>query len=100
MTHGLHHLLKRQRLGVARAFDSLMLVVSLCAPLTLLPQILQAFESKNVAGLSLGTWGLLCLINLMWSLYGRLHRERLIFLANFLMALLDLVIVIEILLYR
>ena len=100
MNHGLHHLLKRQRLGVTRTFDSLMLVVSVCAPLTLLPQILQAFESRNVAGLSLGTWALLGCINLLWSLYGYIHHEKLIFLANFLMALLDFVIVIEILIYR
>jgi uncharacterized protein with PQ loop repeat len=100
MNHGLDHLLKRRRMSAVRAYDSLMLIVSVGAPLTLLPQIIQVFENKNVAGLSLLTWGLLASVNFLWAIYGYIHREQLILLANLLMGVLDLVVALEIILYR
>jgi MtN3 and saliva related transmembrane protein len=109
MNRDLHHLLKRRRTAAGskssgtiatRAFDSLMLIVSVAAPLSLLPQVIQLFENKNAAGLSLITWVLLGSVNILWTIYGFIHKERPIIVANLLMGLLDFVVAFEIILYR
>ena len=106
MNRDLHHLLKRRRTAAGskssgtiatRAFDSLMLIVSVAAPLSLLPQVIQLFENKNAAGLS---WVLLGSVNILWTIYGFIHKERPIIVANLLMGLLDFVVAFEIILYR
>ncbi len=83
-----------------RVFDYLMYGVSIIGPAVLLPQAYQLFAYRDAEGLSLATWLLLGTINLLWSIYGLIHRERLIFLSSFLIAVLDAVIVCGILLYR
>ena len=83
-----------------RNFDRTMFVIGSFAPLALLPQVVQVFVQHNVAGLSILTWCLLGMMNTLWAIYGFLHRERPILIANTGMAILDASIVIGILLFR
>lgn len=107
---GFHHLRMRAQMkrGIepfpARAFwkrvlDYLMYGVGLIAPLALLPQALNIYETKSAAGVSLVTWLLLTLFNFLWSMYGAAHRDAQLFFANVLMTLFDLAIVVGLLLY-
>ena len=111
MSQGMHHLHLRKRLyknleqfphpkTLVRWFDYAMYAIAIVAPVVLLPQVYQLFVYQSAEGLSLATWLLLGTVNLLWSFYGLVHRERLIFLSNFLIAVLDAVIVCGILLYR
>jgi uncharacterized protein with PQ loop repeat len=111
MSLGIDHLQLRKRLyknlepyphpeSFKRFFDRLMIVVGTLAPLALLPQIYQVFVHHDVAGLSLLTWISLGIINLLWAVYGILHRELPIFVANFGMSFLDFSIVFGIFLFR
>ena len=107
---GFHHL--RARALVARGLepfpakdarkrflDRLMYGVGIFAPVALLPQIFQIYSTKSGAGVSIFTWSLLTLLNLLWALYGAVHKDGQIFFANAFIALFDLAIVIGILLY-
>ena len=106
----MHHLHVRKRIYTSleqfphpkasiRMFDYLMYAVGLLAPLALLPQVIHLFVYQNAAGLSLPTWCALGVINLLWAIYGDIHKDRLIFLSNTLIAGLDAAMVVGILWY-
>ncbi len=82
-----------------RFFDYLMYAVGIGAPLALVPQILQIYTTKSGAGLSLSTWLLLAVFNILWATYGALHKDTHIFFANVFMALFNSIIIAGILLY-
>jgi MtN3 and saliva related transmembrane protein len=107
---GFHHMRARARTAKGlepfpatniwkRFLDYLMNGVGLLAPLALVPQILQIYTTRSAAGISLLTWLLLAIINILWAIYGAVHKDRQLFFANALIVLFDLVIVIGILLY-
>lgn len=108
--HGFHHLRKRVRMtrglepyparsSWKRYLDYLMYGVGILAPIALLPQILQIYSTKSAAGVSLPTWSLLMLANLLWALYGAVHKDNQLFFANALMAAFVFIIIAGILLY-
>jgi len=107
---GFRHLRKRARIAQGlepfpargawkRFLDYLMYGVGIAAPIALLPQIFQIYETKNTAGISLLTWVLLTVLNTLWALYGAVHKDKQLFFANALIVLFDLVIVFGILVY-
>ena len=77
-----------------------MYLVAAITPLVLLPQVLQVFMSKDAGGLSIETWFLLGCINVLWMTYGFVHREPPVYIANFLVGILNFAIVYGIFLYR
>lgn len=83
-----------------RYFDGLMYVVGSLAPLALLPQVVHLYAHKDAAGLSISTWIMLGMINSLWVVYGAIHRERPIFIANLGMTILNFSIVVGIFLYH
>jgi uncharacterized protein with PQ loop repeat len=107
---GFHHLRRRARVSKGlepfparvawkRGLDYVMYGVGVFAPLALLPQIERVYTEQSAGGLSFITWTLLCIFNGMWGLYGLVHRDLQIFLANCLMLLFNGVILLGILLY-
>ena len=82
-----------------RFLDYLMYGVGIIAPLALLPQIIQIYTTKSSIGISLLTWLLLALINMLWAFYGAMHKDKQLFFANAFMVLFDLIIVFGILWY-
>lgn len=82
-----------------RCLDYLMYAVGIFAPLALVPQILELYTTKSGAGLSLLTWVLLTIFNILWALYGAVHKDKHIFFANVFMILFNLAIVVGILMY-
>ncbi len=110
MSLGQQHLHARWRLFTAlepfpstdafkRFLDYLMYVVGFIAPIALLPQIIQIYSTHSSAGVSLITWLLIAFFNALWALYGLVHKDRQLFVANLLITLFDLVIVFGILWY-
>lgn len=103
---GLHHLHTRKRRepfpspnGLKRFFDYLMYGVSVGVPLALVPQVHQVYSLKEVGDLSIVTWGLLCFFNILWTIYGTLHKAYPIMISSIATALLQLSLVIAILAY-
>lgn len=85
--------------GLKRFLDYFMYGVGVVAPLALLPQIMQLYSNQDASGLSLLTWVLLAFVNLLWVVYGVIHKDRQLVTATFLMMLFHLVLVVGILLY-
>ena len=106
---GFHHLRRRVRAasglepfpaaGFRRYFDYLMYGVGFVMPVALVPQVVAVYVSHDTAGISIATWLLLTLFNVLWAIYGILHRDVPIAIANTLLTVFDIAIVLGVLLY-
>lgn len=105
MNNGMQHLHARKRLykylepfpsrnAFKRFLDYLMYGVGIIQPIALVPQIIEVYVHNETAGISISTWLLLSIFNLLWATYGIVHRDKVIFIANFLMMAGDLAVVI------
>lgn len=83
-----------------RLLDAAIYIASLASPVILYPQVAEAFTTHNVAGLSLTTWTGLGIINLIWALYGLVHRSYPNLVAGIGAASMQLSVAVAILLYR
>lgn len=83
-----------------RRFDYAMAFVGLAAPIALIPQAIEIFTTRDVHSFSLTTWLVLGSINFLWGVYGLVHREPPISIANFCSCLLNLTIALGVILYR
>lgn len=110
MTIGSEHLHARKRLfknlepfpnpnRAKRMFDTLMLWVGPLAPIALFPQVLEIYMLRDAGSFSLVTWSFLATINTLWTIYGFIHREPPILIANAGLATLNIAIVVGILLF-
>lgn len=90
----------RNKKKVRSWFDYLMYGAAMATPLVLLPQAFTLFSDKSAAGLSVDTWFLLGFLNVLWVVYGLVHREPPIYIGNFLVGILNFIIVYGIILYR
>lgn len=61
--------------------------------LVVLPQAYNIWVDGNIAGVSLITWVGFFVAALFWCLYGAIHRQKPIFLTNFIVMLLDGIII-------
>lgn len=86
-SHHLHHLYKRKRTSQnleqypstnprIKLLDDILLVVAVIGPLVTIPQIVQIFTTQDVRGFSPITWGLYAFFNILWLIYGIVHREK------------------------
>lgn len=73
--------------------------VGLFAPIALLPQIVQIYSTKSGEGLSLATWVMLAVMNLLWALYASVHKDKQLLFANVLVGLCNVTIVAGPLMY-
>lgn len=99
MSLGVRHVSKRRKAGFKHGLDLLIYPVAIAAPLALLPQVIQVFKTQDASSLSLPTWLILGILNLVWLLYGFVHRDKPIMLTNAILAVLNFVIVAGIMLY-
>lgn len=99
-TVSLHHLHTRKRIYknletypnpnfFKRNLDYVMVVVAVAGPLALLPQVLHIFQTQDASSLSLITWGLFCSMNLIWIVYGLVHKDTPILITHSLFILLN-----------
>lgn len=76
-----------------------MYVVAIGGPLSVLPQIIQTFETRDVSGLSLSTWILWEVLTIVWLLYGFLHKEAPIIVSQSIYLIFNGIIIAAILFY-
>lgn len=111
MNLGFLHLHTRKRISlendqyphpsfIKRHFDRVMYTVAIVAPLVLLPQVYRIFAYQDVGGLSLLTAVFLSFFNLLWIMYGMLHKAIPIVIANTAFFALNLASVYAILIFR
>ncbi len=111
MRDPLHHLHRRKRVtqqfeqypspqyGI-RFLDRLLIVVAVVAPMTMLPQIIKLYATRDVASFSLTSWALFCVFNLLWLVYGIVHKDKPILISNALWFITQAAIVVAIIIYR
>ena len=79
--------------ALKRFLDYLMYGVGIIQPIALVPQVIAIYFYHQTSGISLSTWTLLACFNVLWTLYGYVHKEVPILISNILMTMLDLIIV-------
>ena len=111
MKNGFHHLHLRKRIYknlepyphgdvFKKFFDKLMYVVALLVPLIPLPQVWEVLVNKNVQGVAVSSWFFFGVVDILWLIYGFIHKEPPIYISNFIITILNFVVVIGVLLYR
>jgi len=73
------------------------MAVAIVEPLTTLPQIINVFTKSNVAAISVLTWALYALFEVIWVIYGLTIKNRPIVITNTLWILMDLAVVVGVL---
>lgn len=103
---GLHHVHKRKELdrypspsAFKYALDKLMVVAAVAAPVALLPQVWQLYASQDASGFSLPSWLALGGINVLWVLYGAVHKEPPIVITHSMFMLLNFAIALGIVIF-
>ncbi|MBN2101492.1 MAG: hypothetical protein JW716_01310 [Candidatus Aenigmarchaeota archaeon] len=110
MHFGLHHLNIRKRIHswhdpyphpdkAIRALDKIVVTGALLGPLVNIPQLLQIYTTQNAGGLSLFTWSSYIFFNIIWLIYGVIHKSRLILVCYSMWAVMNAITVIGILLF-
>lgn len=100
MSLGVRHVSRRRRAGIKHAFDLLIYPVAVAAPLALLPQVIQVYKTQDTGSLALPTWLVLGTLNLVWLIYGFVHRDKPIMLTNIMLACMNFAVVFGIYLYN
>lgn len=80
--------------------DSVMSVVAVISPLTLVPQIIQIFQTKDVEGISLITWFFSIITSIIWVVYGFHHKDKPIIFNSVMGTVFCILIVLGIFIYR
>ena len=110
-SHGAHHYNTRKRIHqkhepyphpnkFKRFLDNLIFIIGVLGPLVALPQILNIWVNHAVVGVSIFSWSAFFVLALVWTLYGLLHKELPIIIANVLWMILDFLIVLGVIIYR
>ena len=106
----LHHMHLRKRVHktlepyphpntLMRWLDRLILSLAILGPMANIPQIWKIFAEKNTAGLSLTTWSIFVVITIPWIIYGIVHKEKPIIVANILWFTTQLIVTAGIIIY-
>ncbi|HVY01901.1 MAG TPA: hypothetical protein VHA12_04020 [Candidatus Nanoarchaeia archaeon] len=82
-----------------RIIDKTVYFIGLFAVLISIPQLWQIWHYQDASGVSVITWGSYLFIELIWIMYGFLHRIKPIIFAYFAIFVVDLFIVIGTLIY-
>jgi hypothetical protein len=107
---GLHHLRKRKRArqapldaarswAVVRAVDIAVYVMSGLALLLTTDQVRIVWINHNASGISLPAWSCYLAADLVWMLYGYIHKDRVILILNFLWVLMYALVVVGAIIY-
>jgi uncharacterized protein with PQ loop repeat len=108
--HGAHHLHKRIRIyrdyqpyphthRWINLVDRSMIVAVVIGLIMTFPQVLLVWTAKTAAGLSLASWVTYLFTNMLWIVYGVVHRDRLIMVSSLLFVLMQFFIVTGIIFY-
>jgi MtN3 and saliva related transmembrane protein len=80
-----------------KELNKVIMLVAIIEPLTTLPQIIEVFTKQNVSGVSVWTWSLYLLAEVIWLIYGLAIKNRPVIVTNFLWILMDSSVVIGVL---
>ncbi len=87
MIHPLHHLHKRKIIYkklekyphtdlTKSIFDKIIYIMAVLSPIMTIPQSYNIWTTKSAINMSLITWLTYLIANIVWLIYGLLHKER------------------------
>lgn len=82
-----------------RLLDKITIAAAIFGPVAVLPQIYKIWAEQNASGFSPVTWGLLFLMNMPMIIYGVVHKEKPVILANVLWFLANVSIFLGVMLF-
>ena len=77
-----------------RSIDDIVYIIAFLGPIMTIPQVIKIFITQNASGISSISWISFTLFSFFWLVYGIVHKEKPIIIANFLTLILNLIIVI------
>lgn len=87
---------KQKKLSLAYLIDKVIYLVGVFGVAVYIPQLAKVWTEKNVSGLSLLSWAGITTGSVIWLLYGIAHKQKPIVIINFLLAIIQLAIVLGI----
>lgn len=101
---GFHHLHKRKRRYVKHQpyphpnkwknlMDKLIYIIAIIGPVIAFPQVFDIWFYKDVGGVSIITWSGFLIASIFWIVYGIMHEEKPIYIANSIWALVHILII-------
>ncbi len=88
--------LPRKQGKLITVLDKSMYVVALLPPIMTIPQIVTIWVDGQRAGVSPVTWMTYFLVSIFWTMYGIVHKEKLITVTNTLWLIVNLLVIIGI----
>ena len=82
-----------------RFLDRLIFVVGALGPLATIPQVYTIFAHHDSSGVSVFSWAAYILFDIIWLIYGIVHKEKVLIFSNALWIIVCTLIVIGALRY-
>ena len=83
-----------------RLLDRAVFAAGVIGPLMTIPQILDIYTTQNATGVSITSWSAFALLDIIWLIYGFVHREIPIILTYILWFIFNSLVVLGTLMYR
>lgn len=100
MNIGFHHHRKNRVHGKRSSqWDKLIYVGAVLGPFAILPQIIKIWSEQDAAGVSIITWGGYLCGAFFWGIYGFVHKEKPIVVANLITGFFVTLVLAGIMLY-
>lgn len=73
--------------------------VAFLGPMMMFPQVIRVWQTRVVENLSLITWIFFLFMAIIWTIYGFIHKDKPIIIANFIWIIVDIFMIIAIFLF-
>ena len=80
--------------------DRAVYLIGIFGVIIYIPQLVKIWLEKSVTGLSLTSWIGIFIGSIIWLLYGIAHKQKPLVIINFLLAIIQFVIVVGIFYYN
>jgi len=82
-----------------RVVDAIIYVISIIGPFVSIPQLVEIYGKGNTAGVSLPTWIGYTVLTAIWLVYGTVHHERPIIIAQSLWLVFNALVVVGVIIH-
>lgn len=81
-------------------FDKFIVPLALITPFMTIPQVIDVWTKGSVQGVSVLTWLGYAAGSAFWVIYGLIHKEKPLTIANSLLLIFDILIVVGVLIHK
>jgi len=110
MSNPIHHIHKRKRVheklekyphpnNFKKIMDKFIFIVGVLGPAMAIPQVYKIYSAKNASSISLFSFSAYVFMDIIWLVYGILHKEKPIILVYSLWAIINSIIAVGAILY-